>query len=147
MSVHHFEKSSTLSEGTFLICKCTVQCLTQKNKSHYKLLIKISLPKTKQHLQLYACFPLKAGNDRFNCRRTVSSITWDGENHTSLPSNKTMLVIFSDGPARAQRSTTSSYLHNSFLFQEPLVFVFKQRENYSGVESLYRTFNRQRFLP
>lgn len=43
-----------------------------------------------------------------------------------------MLVIFSYGPARAQRSTTSSYLHSSFLFQEPLVFVFKQKENYSG---------------
>lgn len=27
------------------------------------------------------------------------------------------------------------------------LFVFTQRENYSGVESLHRTFNRQRFLP
>lgn len=48
-----------------------------------------------------------------------------------------MLVILSYGLARAQRSTASSYLRNSFLCQEPLAFVFKQRENYSGVESLY----------
>lgn len=57
--------------GTLLIYKRTVQYLTQKNISHYKLLIWISLPKSKQHLQLYTCFTLKARNGRFNCRRTV----------------------------------------------------------------------------
>lgn len=150
MPVYHLEKPSTMSEGTLLIYKCTTQYLTQKCTSGIKNWCqRFHCLKLNCICEQHACFPLKVESDRFNCRQIVSRITWGGENHIRVHLPTILCLLSSTIDQQQSKGLLLVHIYIiPFSFKcLQFLFVFTQRENYFSIESLFTTFNKQRFLP